>query len=145
MPQFDPAVFAPQLIWLAIFFVALYVLMARLALPRVDQVLAVRRERIEGNLAKAEIFKEEAGRVLAAYQKAIVPSLNEAGIAAEIEVVRDLAVTPDTKKNGLGSFDPASFQANLDFVVKYIGVTGAAPKAEDLYATGFLPPQPVIP
>ena len=81
----------------------------------------------------------------AAYQKAIVPSLNEAGIVAEIDVVRGLAVTPETKKSGLGSFDAASFEASLDFVVKYIGVTGTAPKAQDLYATGFLPQQPVIP
>lgn len=81
----------------------------------------------------------------AAYQKAMVPSLNEAGIAAEIEIVRDLAVTADTKKRGLGSFDAANFQANLDFVVKYIGVTGTAPTAADLFATGFLPQQPVLP
>jgi NitT/TauT family transport system substrate-binding protein len=81
----------------------------------------------------------------AAFEKQFVPTLNEDGIRQEIEIVRDLAVTPDTKKNGLGWFDPQKFAQNLDFVVKYIGVTGAAPKPEDLYATGFLPEHPVLP
>ncbi|SEE70779.1 NitT/TauT family transport system substrate-binding protein [Rhizobiales bacterium GAS188] len=81
----------------------------------------------------------------AAFEKQFIPTLNEDGIQAEIETVRDLAVTADTRKNGLGWFDPAKFQANLDFVVKYIGVTGTPPIASDLYATGFLPETPVLP
>jgi NitT/TauT family transport system substrate-binding protein len=81
----------------------------------------------------------------AAYEKQLVPTLKEDVIRQEIEVVRDLAVTPDTKTNGLGWFDPARFGKNLDFVVKYIGVTGTAPKAEDLYATGFLPEPAILP
>jgi len=81
----------------------------------------------------------------AGYEKRFVPSLNEQVILQEIEVVRHLAVTADTRKNGLGWFSPAKIQSNLEFVTKYIGVTGTAPKAVDLYATGFLPAKPILP
>lgn len=66
-------------------------------------------------------------------------------IVAEIGVLKNLAVTPDTTKHGLGWFDPAKMKASLDFVVKYVGVKGNVPKAEDLYLTGFLPTQPILP
>jgi NitT/TauT family transport system substrate-binding protein len=45
----------------------------------------------------------------------------------------------------LGWFDPAKMKANVDFVVKYIGVTGKAPAPTDLYATGFLPSPAIKP
>jgi NitT/TauT family transport system substrate-binding protein len=81
----------------------------------------------------------------AADQIKYIPTLKPEGIVAEIKVVTELAVTAETKKNGLGWFDPAKMKANLDFVVKYIGVSGTPPVATDLYATGFLPTPPIMP
>ena len=71
LPQLDPAVFSPQLIWLAITFVLLYLLMSRLALPKIAATLANRQQKLEGDLARAERVKAEAESVLAAYEKAM--------------------------------------------------------------------------
>jgi NitT/TauT family transport system substrate-binding protein len=81
----------------------------------------------------------------AADQIKYIPTLKPEGIVAEIKVVADLAVTAETKKNGLGWFDPAKIKSNLDFVVKYIGVSGTVPTATDIYAPGFLPTPPIMP
>jgi NitT/TauT family transport system substrate-binding protein len=59
--------------------------------------------------------------------------------------VKGLAVTPATEKNGLGSFDPVEMKASLDFIVKYVGLSGQAPAANDIYATGFLPSPAIKP
>jgi NitT/TauT family transport system substrate-binding protein len=74
-----------------------------------------------------------------------VPSINPQTAVAELGVVKDLAVTPATEKNGLGSFDPAEMQASVDFIVKYVGLSGQAPAATDIYATGFLPSPAIKP
>jgi NitT/TauT family transport system substrate-binding protein len=74
-----------------------------------------------------------------------VQSLKPEGIVAELNIVRDLVVTPDTQEHGLGWFDPAQIKANVDFVTKYIGMTGTPPASADMYATGFLPDPPIKP
>ncbi|MGC1253627.1 MAG: hypothetical protein WA889_22535, partial [Xanthobacteraceae bacterium] len=74
-----------------------------------------------------------------------VQSLKPEVIPAELNIVRNLVVTPDTQQHGLGWFDPAQIKANVDFVTKYIGITGTPPAPADLYATGFLPDPPIKP
>lgn len=81
MPQFDPNTFSPQLVWLAITFLALYLLMSRLIMPRISGILGQREDRIDGNLQRAETLKEEAAQVLAAYQKAIADARGQAQAA----------------------------------------------------------------
>ena len=71
MPQLDYHTFVPQLVWLAISFVVLYVLMSRLALPKVKGALDGRRQHLAGDLDRAAALKEEAEAALAAYQKAL--------------------------------------------------------------------------
>jgi NitT/TauT family transport system substrate-binding protein len=62
-----------------------------------------------------------------------VASLKPDIIVAELKIVGDLAVTPDVKQNGLGWFDPAGMTSALDFVSKYVGMTGTPPAAADIH------------
>src|SRR5258708_16911469 len=70
-PPFDKQTFPSQLLWLTLTFVALYLLMSRIALPRVDAILEQRRSRIEGDLAQARRLKGESDAAIAAYEKAL--------------------------------------------------------------------------
>ena len=79
MPQLDYHTFVPQLIWLAIMFVILYLLMSRVALPKVHAAIEGRRQHIEGDLGRAAALKAEAEAALAAYEK----TLAEARAAAQ--------------------------------------------------------------
>jgi F-type H+-transporting ATPase subunit b len=78
MPQLDVSTFATQLVWLAITFLALYVLMAKVALPQIGGIVAARQGRIDGDLAQAERLKTEAETVVAAYERALAEARQEA-------------------------------------------------------------------
>ncbi len=71
MPQLEFGDFPPQLIWLAITFVLLLILMSKVAMPRVASAIEQREARIKGDLDRAERVKIEADTALAAYQKTI--------------------------------------------------------------------------
>jgi F-type H+-transporting ATPase subunit b len=69
MPQMDFTTYAPQLVWLVISFVLLYVLMARMALPRIERILTTRENRIEGDLREAAEFGRRAEVAQKAFDK----------------------------------------------------------------------------
>jgi F-type H+-transporting ATPase subunit b len=70
-PPFDKQTFPSQLLWLTVTFVALYLLMSRIALPRIDSVLERRRQRIAGDIAEALRLKGESDAAIAAYEKSL--------------------------------------------------------------------------
>jgi F-type H+-transporting ATPase subunit b len=70
-PPFQSQTFASQLIWLAIAFVLLYALMAKLALPRVGAIIDSRQKQLEGDFAEADRLKKESDAAVAAYEKAL--------------------------------------------------------------------------
>ena len=71
MPQLDLTKFPPQLIWLALCFVALYVILAWVAIPRIGAVIEDRQRRIDSDLEKAAELKAEAEKAMAAYEKSM--------------------------------------------------------------------------
>ena len=90
MPQFDPSSFASQIFWLVVVFGALYLLMSRIALPRITEVLDSRSERIANDLDKAELLKRETEQVIAAYESALEKARGEAS-AIMAKVSQNLA------------------------------------------------------
>ncbi len=70
-PPFNSQTFPSQLVWLALFFVLLYVLMAKWALPQVGRVIDSRQKRIAGDIAEAERLKAQSDEAVAAYEKAL--------------------------------------------------------------------------
>ena len=81
MPQLDISTFTPQLVWLAIWFVVLYLLMAKLAMPRIARAMEARRRRREDDLARAAQLKAEAEAANAAYQKTLAEARAQAQAA----------------------------------------------------------------
>jgi F-type H+-transporting ATPase subunit b len=78
MPQLDFGTYPEQLVWLAITFVVLYLLMWKLGLPRVRAVIEARRKRIDDDLARASEIKDEAEAAMAAYQRALAEARAQA-------------------------------------------------------------------
>jgi F-type H+-transporting ATPase subunit b len=62
--------------------VVLYLLMSRVALPRVGSILEARRQRIEGDLAEAQRLKQESDEAIAAYEKMLADARNRAQTVA---------------------------------------------------------------
>ena len=70
-PPFDPSTFGPQLLWLAIIFGLLYLLMSRIGLPRVEAILDARRAAHEGDLNEASHLRAETEAAIASFEKAL--------------------------------------------------------------------------
>ena len=70
-PPFKTETFPSQIFWLAITFAFLFVVLWRLAGPRISGTIAARRGRIDGDLAEAQKHKSDAEAAQAAYQTAL--------------------------------------------------------------------------
>lgn len=67
-PPFQSETFASQLVSLAIAFAALYLIVSRIALPRVGSLLDERQKAIEGDVVEAQRLKEASDTALKAYE-----------------------------------------------------------------------------
>jgi len=99
-PPFERDTFASQLVWLAITFVLLYVVMAKVALPRMAAIFESRRARIEGDLAESERLKHESEGALAAYEKALADARSHAQTIAS-QTREDLGAQTEARRRAL--------------------------------------------
>ena len=78
MPQLDPSTFSNQIFWLLVTLVVIYLVLSRIALPRIAAVLAERSGTITNDIAAAEELKQKASEAEAAYLQALADARAEA-------------------------------------------------------------------
>ena len=94
MPQLDVANFLPQIFWLVVSFIALYWVVARVAVPRVGEVLAQRTRLVQDDIDRAQALKQETDQAIAAYEQAMADARAQAqdhvrAITAEMKAAAD--------------------------------------------------------
>lgn len=83
-PPMDVHSFPSQIFWLVVFFGLLYLLMSKVALPRMAAVLENRHKALESDLSKASALKNETQAAIQSYEKALADARAKAqGIASE--------------------------------------------------------------
>jgi F-type H+-transporting ATPase subunit b len=98
-PPFQKDTFASQLVSLLVAFVALYLIVSRIALPRVGSLLDERQNAIEGDLAEAQKLKDESAAALKAYESELAAARSRAqAIGAETRERLNAASEAERKK-----------------------------------------------
>ena len=98
-PPFESSTFASQLVSLVIAFVALYLIVSRIALPRVGSVIDARQNAIEGDLAQAQKLKDESDAALKAYETELATARSRAqAIGNETREKLNAAAEAERKK-----------------------------------------------
>jgi F-type H+-transporting ATPase subunit b len=97
-PPFEKDTFASQLVSLAIAFVALYLIVSKIALPRVGSLLDERQKAIEGDLAEAQKLKDASDAALKAYESELAAARARAqAISAETREKLNAAADAERK------------------------------------------------
>ncbi len=97
-PPFQKDTFASQLIWITLAFVALYLLMARVALPRIGSIIEDRRQRIASDFAEAERLKGELDAASVAYEKSLADARGRAQALANETREREAKAAEGARK-----------------------------------------------
>jgi len=99
-PPMDAHSFPSQIFWLVIFFALLYLLMSKVALPRMEAVLKNRHKAIESDLSKASALKHETEAAIQHYEKSLADArANAQGIATETRA--KIAAEIETERSAL--------------------------------------------
>lgn len=99
-PPFESGTFASQLVSFAIAFGLLYVIVSRLALPRVGNILATRQQVIDNDLTEAARLKDASDNALKAYETELATARAKAQAMAN-EVREQLSAQQEQEKTVL--------------------------------------------
>lgn len=96
MPQLDFSTYSSQVFWLVVTFAVLFILMWKVAIPRVGEVIEAREQKIRADLERAEQLRTEIEETEQAVEKALADARTEA-----LEILRkaqDKIATDHAKK-----------------------------------------------
>ncbi len=117
-PPFEKETFPSQLVSLLIAFVALYVIVSRLALPKVGGVIDARQKAIDSDFAEAQRLKNESEIALKAYESELAAARARAQ-AIGAETREKLAASSEAERKSLED----SLAAKLEAAEKSIAAT----------------------
>jgi F-type H+-transporting ATPase subunit b len=157
MPQLNPLDWAPQLIWLLITFGILYLLMVKVALPRIGSVIEARADHIAKDLATADKLRRETEEAIAAYEQALAEAKQKAHAIVEdgraklkaetaeqrARLERDLAKKSaeaeariaEAKNSAMHEVNAVAADVAADIVRQLIGVAPAKAEIDQAVAT----------
>ncbi len=107
MPQLCGEWMGNQIFWLLLTLVVLYFVLSRVALPRIEAILAERQGTITNDLAAAEDLKVKAEEAEQAYQKALADARAEAQ-----------AIVAEAKAEIQADLDAATAKADAEIAAK---------------------------
>ncbi len=151
MPQFDLTTFASQVTWLIITFGILYFVLSQLILPKIENTLSNRHNRIADDLDTASRMQREAEEAEKAYERVLADAKAKAHNVAEStrasineEIEREVAAADseaaaqalkseakisDIRSAALSNIDTIAKDVASDIIKKFIG---KAPTAAQL-------------
>jgi F-type H+-transporting ATPase subunit b len=158
LPQMDFSTFPSQLFWLAVSFGLLFIVLSRVAVPRIAGVITERRNRIEGDLGAAERLRQDAANALQSYEAALANARARAHALADENRKRTLAGIDQAKakadtaaqaaiteaerriaadrSKAAAAIRAAAAEAAADIVERLIGERVAAGEVEAAIAAG---------
>jgi len=107
MPQLEFSTFPNQIFWLVVTLVVIYLILSRVALPRIADVLSERQGTITNDIAAAEDLKEKAAEAEKAYEKALADARAEAQ-----------KIIAETKAEMQAELDVATAKADAEIAAK---------------------------
>ena len=87
LPQLDFSTFANQIFWLLLALLAVFFILSRIALPRIEEILSDRQDAITDDLAEAEELNKRAKAAEENYEQALITARSNA--AAIIKETKD--------------------------------------------------------
>jgi len=97
MPQLDVNGWPPQLFWLAITFITLYIVISRYVVPRTGGVIEARKTQVASDLSAAQKLKADTDAAISAYEASLAEARQKAHAIGQ-EVREKLGAETDKER-----------------------------------------------
>lgn len=112
LPQLNPHWYASQVFWLAVHFIALYFIAAKLILPRITETLIKRDGRIAGDIEQADRLQQEAAEARKAYEQTLAEAREQAHAVRQKSIDEARAAQVQAEKKMAETLAQRSIEAN---------------------------------